>query len=62
MKIKKIYIKNFKGIKNKQIVDFSEHTTFLTGPNGFGKTTIYDVIELCLTGKIHRTYIKKDVH
>ena len=61
MKIKKIYIKNFKGIKNKQIVDFSEHTTFLTGPNGFGKTTIYDVIELCLTGKIHRTYIKKDV-
>ena len=61
MKINKIYIKNFKGIKNKQIVDFSEHTTFLTGPNGFGKTTIYDVIELCLTGKIHRTYIKKDV-
>lgn len=61
MKIKKIYIKNFKGIKNKQIVDFSEHTTFLTGPNGFGKTTIYDVIELCLTGKIHRTNIKKDV-
>ncbi|MCT7609750.1 AAA family ATPase [Aliarcobacter butzleri] len=61
MKINKIYIKNFKGIKNKQIVDFSEHTTFLTGPNGFGKTTIYDVIELCLTGKIHRTNIKKDV-
>lgn len=61
MKINKIYIKNFKGIKNKQIVDFSKHTTLLTGPNGFGKTTIYDVIELCLTGKIHRTNIKKDV-
>lgn len=61
MKIKKIFIKNFKGIKEKKIIDFNRQATFLTGPNGFGKTTIYDVIELCLTGKIHRTIVKKDV-
>ena len=59
MKINKIYIKTLKVLKNKQIVDFSEHTTFLTGPNGFGKTTIYDVIELCLTGKYTELILKK---
>ena len=61
MKIRKIYIKNFKGIKDKKIIDFEKPITLLTGPNGFGKTTIFDVIELCLTETIHRTSVKKDV-
>lgn len=61
MKIKKIYINNFKGIEQKEIIDFSENTTLLTGPNGFGKTTIFDVLELCITGKIHRTIEKDNV-
>ncbi|WP_215143705.1 AAA family ATPase [Exiguobacterium qingdaonense] len=61
MKIKKVYIKNFKGIKEKRIIDFKNSTTLLIGPNGFGKTTIYDVIELCLTGKLHRTFVKQRV-
>ncbi|MFA7746038.1 AAA family ATPase [Salinicoccus roseus] len=59
MKIKKVYIKNFKGIQNKTIVDFSEDVTLLLGPNGFGKTTVFDVIELALTGEIYRTRQKK---
>lgn len=61
IKIKKIYIKNFKGIKEKRIIEFDKQTNLLIGPNGFGKTTIYDVMELCLTNKIHRTITKKDV-
>lgn len=61
MKIKKIYIKNFKGVKDKRIIDFKNSTTLLIGPNGFGKTTIYDVIELCLTGKLYRTFAKQGV-
>ena len=53
MKIKKILIKNFKNIKER-IIDFQENVTLFVGPNGFGKTTIFDAIELSLTGKIRR--------
>lgn len=54
--IKKIFIKNFKGIHSPQVVDFSNATlTILDGPNGFGKTTIFDTIEICLRGKLERT-------
>lgn len=58
MRIKKVYIKNFKGVRDKKIIDFSDGTTLLSGPNGFGKTTIFDVIELCITGELER--IKKN--
>lgn len=54
MKIKKILIKNFKNIKETRIIDFQENVTLFVGPNGFGKTTIFDAIELTLTGKIRR--------
>ncbi len=54
MKIKKILIKNFKNIKETRIIDFQENITLFVGPNGFGKTTIFDAIELSLTGKIRR--------
>ena len=53
MKIKKILIKNYKNIKER-IIDFQENVTLFVGPNGFGKTTIFDAIELSLTGKIRR--------
>lgn len=36
------------------VIDFSDNITFLVGPNGFGKTTIFDAIELGLTGKLSR--------
>ncbi|WP_426427732.1 AAA family ATPase [Staphylococcus equorum] len=61
MKIKKLYLQNFKGIYEKKIIHFDSHVSLLTGPNGFGKTTIFDVLELCLTGKIYRTSQKSDV-
>ncbi|MGD1819148.1 MAG: AAA family ATPase [Pleomorphochaeta sp.] len=61
MRIKKIYLKNFKGVKEKRIIDFESNSALLVGPNGFGKTTIYDVVELCLTGKLHRTVVNNGV-
>ncbi|MBN1068136.1 hypothetical protein DVW02_09110 [Clostridium botulinum] len=61
MKIKKVFIKNFKGIKDKKIIDFSNQTSLIIGPNGFGKTTIFDILELCLTGEINRTFEKANV-
>lgn len=55
MKIVKLSISNYKGIENEQIIDFSNRDLIIfDGPNGFGKTTIFDAIELCLRGKICR--------
>lgn len=54
MKIKKILLYNFKNFRKKTIIDFSDNITFLVGPNGFGKTTIFDAIELGLTGNLSR--------
>lgn len=54
MIIKKVYIKNFKNINKSICIDFENNLNLLVGPNGFGKTSIFDAIELCLTGKISR--------
>ncbi|WP_026909116.1 AAA family ATPase [Paucisalibacillus globulus] len=54
LKISRVYIENFKSIE-KSCLEFNNQTvTILDGPNGFGKTSIYDVIELVLTGSIRR--------
>lgn len=54
MKINKIGIQNFKVFTNITIDFDASDTIVFDGPNGFGKTTIYDVIELVFTGKIRR--------
>lgn len=56
--INKIYMKNFKCIKNEEgvLVNFNldKGLIALSGPNGFGKTTIFDAIELSFCDKIER--------
>lgn len=54
MKINKIRIKNFRVFKDKKIDFGASDIVVFDGPNGFGKTTIYDAIELVFTGKIRR--------
>ncbi|SEN91385.1 exonuclease SbcC [Flavobacterium sp. CF108] len=54
MKIKKIVIQNFKVFQNINIDFESSDLIVFDGPNGFGKTSIYDAIELLFTGKIRR--------
>src|SRR5437868_12307561 len=54
--LKKVYIQNYKGLHKPQVIDFTDVSlSILDGPNGFGKTTIFDAIELCLRGRIERT-------
>lgn len=54
IRIKNIEIQNFKIYKN-QLFDFEDNgLVVLDGPNGFGKTSLYDALELLFTGKIRR--------
>ncbi len=62
LKLLKIYIENFKGIDSPKIIDLEDcNFSILSGPNGFGKTTIFDAVELCLSGKLQRTDSFSDV-
>lgn len=52
--IKRLYIENYKLFGRKEI-DFSQALlSVFDGPNGYGKTSIFDAVELLITGKISR--------
>ena len=52
--IKRLYIENYKLFMRKEI-DFSQALlSVFDGPNGYGKTSIFDAIELIVTGTISR--------
>ncbi|HYF81731.1 MAG TPA: AAA family ATPase [Clostridia bacterium] len=53
-RVNKVYIENFKLI-DKVEIDFEKSDLIVfDGPNGYGKTTTFDAIELALTGCIKR--------
>jgi DNA repair exonuclease SbcCD ATPase subunit len=55
IKIKQIQIQNFKLFKNFSSIQLDDNSLIvLDGPNGFGKTSFYDAIELLFTGKLRR--------
>lgn len=66
IKLGRMRIENFKSFKESVEFDFTGNDLVLfDGPNGFGKTTIFDAVELCFTGEISRvkhtdSKIKKD--
>lgn len=62
LRIKKIYIQNFKGLKGSHTIEFGQKATFLFGPNGYGKTTMFDALELLLTGRIARLEGENNEH
>lgn len=52
--LKRLYVENYKLFSRKEI-DFSNALlSVFDGPNGYGKTSIFDAIELLITGKISR--------
>ncbi|MEZ8095798.1 AAA family ATPase [Photobacterium swingsii] len=53
-KINRLIIDNFKVFKHVEIDINGSTLTILDGPNGFGKTSFYDAIELLFTGTIKR--------
>lgn len=65
MKIKKLYIKSFRGIPNECVLDFcgkgeNAKSVIIYGGNGSGKSSIVDAIEFNLQGRIERNIDIKD--
>ena len=61
-KIGRLMVKNFKSYKKTYSFDFSKQDLIiLDGPNGFGKTTIFDAIEIALTGTVSRFKDSKNI-
>ena len=55
LKLGRMRIDNFKSFIEPVYFDFSgADLVIFDGPNGFGKTTVFDAIELCFTGEISR--------
>ncbi|RWU24968.1 recombinase RecF [Pseudomonas alkylphenolica] len=53
-KISKIEVSSFKAFKHISLDLGDSYLLTLDGPNGYGKTSIFDAIELLLTGQINR--------
>ena len=57
-KIQRMRLKNFKCFDNSKFYEFTlidqRNPVILSGPNGYGKTTFFDAIELIFTKKITR--------
>ena len=53
IELKRIYLENYKLFTMKEIV-FHEYLSVFDGPNGYGKTSIFDAIELLISGSISR--------
>ena len=57
MRIQKVEAENFKLFTTKfqKIKEMDkEDMVLFNGPNGYGKTSVFDIIEFCLTGEIKR--------
>ena len=58
-KIKRIFCQNFKMFETLDLNLNDQNVVVLGGRNGYGKTTLFDIIELVITGKINR-YVNYD--
>lgn len=52
--VKRLKVHNFKVFEKLELTLESDHLVVLDGPNGFGKSSFFDAMELLLTGKIRR--------
>lgn len=61
MKIEKVAIENFKGFKERFVLDINDGTNIIVGDNEAGKSTILEAIHLALTGFLNGRYLKNDL-
>ncbi|WP_084267849.1 AAA family ATPase [Azohydromonas lata] len=54
IKLNSLTLSNFRSFKNETVIEFSPGATILLAPNGTGKTSIFEAIELALTSNVQR--------
>ncbi|SNN34654.1 AAA family ATPase [Streptococcus pneumoniae] len=54
IRLKQVTIKNFRNFQGEYEFDFTKNITIFLGDNGNGKSSIFDAIQWCITGKIDR--------
>ena len=54
IRLKQVTIKNFRNFRGEYEFDFTKNITIFLGDNGNGKSSIFDAIQWCITGKIDR--------
>src|SRR5690606_8254156 len=54
LRVKHLVIENFKIFERLELKVESDYLTVLDGPNGFGKSSFFDALELLFTGTIRR--------
>lgn len=52
--LEQITIEGFRGFCKKVVFDFASHATILGGPNGSGKTSVFDALEWAVLGRVAR--------
>lgn len=60
IQIEKLSLQNYKLFKSK-VIDFGKDLSIFDGPNGYGKTSVFDAVELLITGKISRVSDSKSI-
>lgn len=54
LRLEAVYIEAFRGFRDKSSLSLEASTVILTGPNGTGKTSVFDAIQWVLIGSIER--------
>ena len=60
IRIQSISIEGFRAYRRKTELSFGEDLTVLFGPNGFGKTSVFDAIDFAFTGEIGRLQTRSE--
>ena len=62
VRFESILIKDFRAYRRPQAFRLGADVTVLYGPNGFGKTSLFDAIDFAVTGEIGRLHSSNDSH
>ena len=60
IRIQSISIEGFRAYRRRAEFSFGEDLTVLFGPNGFGKTSVFDAIDFAFTGEIGRLQARSE--
>ncbi len=60
IRILSISVEGFRAYRQRREFSFGEDLTILFGPNGFGKTSVFDAIDFAFTGEIGRLQTRSE--